>query len=494
MQRISFVQNKITDDWLKKIQSKEKQALKQVKKVFDLDQSDWQVVDFWQNCKNDRQQSCFVHDIWIYRLGNSVYVAKNEEVFEELDQCASRDYQNFASFVQSLFQYEESCVPVNTFSFLDEPEQKPVTFYRSYFLGKWDIVMSIQDCTKISNVTDAKIRELFVLYCKEKESIIQYQNKQLVNIYNRHGRDVINEVLASVFGFLLNVRVPQNYFGYKKFQYTRAYSEKPSNGLERFVVSKALCERMPCLDLKQAMQNVLDQQHKDKIIEEDNQFSVGTQKMAKEDFVDFKNLLQLNWHNANPFQICFKKSGMNYANTTLLRNFIEKNFVHYKDMIQSHVLDQIFGASKDRKIEEFVLPEGNTGRIFTVDYGEILFPELSMPQDEPHYQFRKKSEWHRIKLFLQNVTMENKIYKQAVAETILNLAFISKDFVLQFVHSIPDVFFKYYWDENRFCYFSQTLADYLLSLIAQVRYFFMIDKDCDFVQAKEYIWAYYCLD
>jgi hypothetical protein len=197
----------------------------QVETIVDLDQPGVELL------KTDLSKfgvtnypKCHVHDILILQIEGGLYYAKGEDVYLRVSSRYSLSYKNFLEFSLSLFQFDECSIPERRFCFLDEPEVAEVNFKRSMVQRQLSTIENITDDTRPSTIQDSELRELFIFYLSRKEKLVEKDGSVFDDVFNHHGRDVINEVLASVFGQLLGVPVPCNYFGFKRSQFNPAFT------------------------------------------------------------------------------------------------------------------------------------------------------------------------------------------------------------------------------------------------------------------------------
>ena len=431
------------------IRQRERTVLLRSMQIFDLDEAQNQKLDLWRHVEHLNLDESFIHDMIIFQNKNQKYLAKGEDVFETLQECSVRDYSSFDNFVFSLFAEGEAIVPIQTVKFPDEPELSDLKLYYSDIVRKWESIKKVCDQTSLGEISDPEIRRLVVLYRQEKEQLINMNQDTLVNIFNHHGRDIINEYLASALAYVLDVYTPENFLGVKKIHYWNNNWSLLQDGVERFIVSQALCESLPCSNLKTKLLDCVSC-----------------------NVAEIRQQLSLNWHNANPFRV-LSGSSVVRENQSDLRDLVKKNFLYYKDLIKSDIFDHFLSSYQDRKIEEFLVPNGQEGHIYTIDYGEVFFPELELDLRDSHYIAKKKENFDS---FFANISQiaqkEDPEYKKVVSEFIVSMTYISTIFIKELVAKIPGLFFQYYWDQARSCYNPKTIIDYILSFFAVVRKYF----------------------
>ena len=223
--------------------------INQIETIIDLDRPGVQLL------KTDRSKygvtnypKCHIHDILILNIDGSLFYAKGEDVYLRTSSRYSLSYKNFLEFSLSLFQFDECSVPERRFCFLDEPDVAEVSFEREVIQRQLSAIECITDETQPGNIPDPKIRELFIFYLSRKERLVEKDGAVYDDVFNHHGRDVINEVLASVIGQLLEIPVPRNYFGYKTSQFKMAFSSETHDAgpdHHRYVLSRAVQDTHP---------------------------------------------------------------------------------------------------------------------------------------------------------------------------------------------------------------------------------------------------------
>ena len=188
----------------------------QVESIVDLDRPGVELQKIDQSKYGVTNYSkCHVHDVLVLKIDGKLFYAKGEDVYLRVSSRHSLNYRNFLEFSLSLFQFDDCSVPERKFCFLDEPDIAEVNFERMLVQRHLALIELITDDTRPADIPNPKIRELFIFYLSRKERLVSKDGAVYDDVFNHHGRDVIHEVLASVFGQLLGVPVPRNYFGYK---------------------------------------------------------------------------------------------------------------------------------------------------------------------------------------------------------------------------------------------------------------------------------------
>ena len=375
--------------------------INQVETIIDLNRPGIELL------KTDRSKygvtnypKCHIHDILILSIDGSLFYAKGEDVYLRISSRYSLSYNSFLEFSLSLFQFDECSVPERKFCFLDEPEVAEVNFERGVVQQQLSAIECITDDTQPGNIQDPKLRELFVFYLSRKEKLVEKDGSVFDDVFNHHGRDVIHEVLASVFGQLLGVPVPRNYFGYKDSRFNVAFSdEKQHAGPDhhRYVLSRAVQDTHPSPFLV----DVLNKKFRE---------------------LNITWGLSLFREESNPLNLRFFQN-REPSDSQDFGNLIIAQCSNYADLILSDFLDQLFGGSKDRKPYDYLLPQGLQGPIFTVDFGEMLFPELMFDPFESHYLAQKELRASALRDYFRQIgeLAPDNLYRKTIANLVLRV-------------------------------------------------------------------------
>ena len=428
--------------------------VKQISTVYNLDQPEVELL------KTDRSKfgvadypKCHVHDILILTINGTLFYAKGEDVYLRINSRHSLNYENFYEFAWSLFQYDECSIPHRTFCFLDEPDIPPVDFERVFVQQHAAAIRDITDTTPPSSIQHPKLRELFYFYLSRKERLVTIEGEIYDDVYNRHGRDVIHEVLASALGQLLNIPVPRNYFAYKTSRFKLAFPKQRTDltpDYHRYVLSQAVQLKHPCPSLVEA----LNKQFSDLTILRD---------------------LSLYREQSNPLNLAFFQQ-RKPAQLHDLGNLIIERCLHHRDLIKSDFFDQVLGGTKDRKPFDYLSPQGLAGPIFTVDFGEILFPELVFLPDEQHYLEQKQTRAFMLQHYFDQVRSlpKDDLYRTVIKDLVRTIKNLDLRVLSQFIHAIPEQFLLDHFDPEQYCYQPATLIDFLaqqFQLIAEQKDF-----------------------
>jgi len=415
--------------------------ISQVESIFDLDRPEIELL------KIDRSKygvtnypKCHVHDILILSIDGKLFYAKGEDVYLRVTSRYSLDYNNFLEFSLSLFQFDDCSLHERNFCFFDDPDIATVNFKRTLIQQQLSAIESITDETQPGNILDPKIRELFIFYLSRKERLVSKDGEVYDDVFNHHGRDVIHEVLASVLGQLLGIPVPCNYFGYKTSQFKSVFAkEMPYSGPNhhRYVLSRAIHSKHPCPFLV----DVLNKKFRE---------------------LNILWGLSLYRDESNPLNLRFFQK-RETSDSQDFGNLIIAQCTHYADLIRSDFLDQVLGGTKDRKPYDYLLPMGLRGPIFTVDFGEILFPELMFHSSEPHYVEEKQVRASDLKDYFNQIRSlpPDNLYRKTVADLVFKVKKIGLDFVGCFVDAIPEEFLLDHLEDGQYCYQTATMTDFL---------------------------------
>jgi hypothetical protein len=417
------------------------ELISQVKTIIDMNRPGIELL------KIDRSKygvtnfpECHIHDVFILSIEGSSFYAKGEDVYLRISSRYSLDYRNFLEFSLSLFQFDDCCVQERKICFLDEPDVAEVNFKRDDIQRRFSAIKCITDETQPGDIQDPKIRELFIFYLSRKDRLVEKDGAVYDDVVSHHGRDIIHEVLASVLGQLLGVPVPRNYFGYKSSRCKLAWiNETHYAGPDshRYVLSKAVGDKHPTHFLVK----VLNKKFKERNI-------IWGLSLFREE--------------SNPLNLRFFQS-RETADLQGLGNLIISQCSHYADLILSDFLDRLLGGTKDRKAYDYLLPEGLGGAIFTVDFGEILFPELMFEPGDPHY-LAVKEEWaSALKDYFRQIgeLAPDNPYRKTSAELVLKVRKLDLRVISRLVNAIPEAFLLDHCENGQCCYQTATIVDFL---------------------------------
>ena len=415
--------------------------IRQVETIIDLNRPGIELI------KTDRSKygvtnypECHIHDIFILNIDSSLFYAKGEDVYLRTSSRYSLNYRNFLEFSLSLFQLDECCVQERKFCFLDEPDVAEVSFRRDVIQQQMSAIKCITDETQPCNIQDPIVRKLFIFYLSRKESLVAKDGAVYDDVVNHHGRDVIHEVLASVLGQLLGIPVPRNYFALKSSQFKLAWiNETHYAGPDshRYVLSKAVGDKHPTPFLV----DVLNKKFRE---------------------LDIKWGLSLFREESNPLNLKFFQN-RETADLQDLGNLIISQCTNHADLILSDFLDRLLVGARDRKTYDYLLPLGLQGPIFTVDFGEILFPELMFDPDDPHY-LAKKVEWaSALEDYFRQVgeLAPDNLYRITIADLVLRVRKLDLHVISRLVNAIPETFLLDHPKNGQYCYQAATIIDFL---------------------------------
>jgi hypothetical protein len=428
-------------------------ALEQAGIVYDLDAPDVETLKTIESTFfGSMSRHSHVHELSWLKIGEQYYLAKSEDVFLNINRPNVLNYSDFQAFCSSIFEVGEYFTPERIFRFPEEPETNTVSFSANNVMGKIALIRSLSDHTPISSIEDNLIRQLFILYLSKKERLVELDGKIYDNVFNHRGRDILNEVIASIFAKFLQVKIPNNFFGIKSNCYRMQSTPRGINDHQarsRYVLSKLLTKDMNCQSLDMALNDT---------------------KLHASNGSGFSLRFPSALTNANPLGI--RHFSENSTPEHLARKkLIQSQFVQYSDLIYSDFFDRLLGGWQDRKLQEYLLPQGQFGPIYTVDYGEILFPELEFERDDPHYLIKREQHITSFISFLEEVAgmASGNIYKATIAQPVFLFTALPHNLFRRLISKIPAFFFQSHWDDCRYAYNPDTLVDFFEHLKQAVR-------------------------
>lgn len=418
--------------------------LRQVSRVYDLDREVDEVLEIIpHNAGNDRISNQHIHDLHRLKIQGERFIAKAEDVLEDL-HLLSVNYHNFASFALSLFSFSESVTPYwNYRKILPSGEIVAKKFVYWQILSQQALLRSIKESDSPSSLAEGDIRLLFEIYQQRKKDLLSIDQKYHERIFCLNARDIVNEVLASIFAQILKVQVPRNFFAKKIRKYTRPQGENGEESL-RFVISRCVGDNFPACTLLHCLDELL----------------------PRDSRLDILYRLVTHWHYGNPFYYEGREKILSQEKREQrkeIRDIIRSSFQNYQDMIYSDMLDHLFSASRDRKIQEFLTPGKLDGPIFTVDYGDVFFVELSFASDHPLYLKQKELELSKIEHYFQDVLADTgrREYRRGLEEFLARASTVSADFLEELILGIAPEYFISRQDCPEPAYRRETLLDYL---------------------------------
>jgi len=415
--------------------------IRQVETIIDLDRPEVELL------KVDRSKygvtnypNCHVHDVLTLNIRGKLFYAKSEDVYLRLSSPHALNYTTFYAFSLSLFQLDDSSVPERIFRFPDDPDIAAVKFERALLRQQRSLIESITDGTSPGDIPDPKVRQLFIFYLSRKERLVSDDGTLYDDVFNHHGRDLIHEVLASVVGQLLNIPVPRSFFGHSSSNIRLASSNTPQClGPEnhRYVVSEAIPGEHP----SPLLLDVLNRRFKE------HNIIWG---------------LSLYRNESNPLNLSSFQNE-NAPDPNSVGHLIIASCANYADLIRSDFLDHLLGGSRDRKPFDYFLPKGLQGPIYTLDFGEILFPELVFAPSDPHYLREREAQAHLLTDYFQRVKelSRNSPYRRVIADLVTKIKEIDGAFFSRLISAIPETFLFETSASTQYSYQTATLIDFL---------------------------------
>ena len=365
----------------------------------------------WTALNPDRGRH--VHELVRAHRGARRWLAKSADVWRPLGSTGTGDYRSFHAFAESLFEEGDGTVPIRRIRHPDEPEIPDREFRSSLVHRNMEALASISDETPPREIEDADLRALFVLYRGRKERLILAQDREHENVFTHHGRDVILEVFSSLFGRALGVAVPQNRFGLRTFEFAQPGKQGRVRHRMPYALSAMIAPER-CLNLLGFLR---DSAH-----------------------ADLAHAMGWELHSANPLSLQFFLGEVSGAREEAGR-FLLEGLERAADLIRSDLLDVLLDAREDRSIEEFLLPRGGTGPVYTVDFGESLFPELALSPGEPHFLQASRAHCGRVVAHFRRAQAlpEGNVYRRETGRMLARFLRLPDEFYLEFFSRIPDL-------------------------------------------------------
>ncbi|MCP4410666.1 MAG: hypothetical protein GY807_23585 [Gammaproteobacteria bacterium] len=438
-------------------------AIEQLKTVYNLDSPGVDIIKtigstFFANLSRHSH----VHELLWLKINDQHFLAKSEDVYLSMSHPHVLDYTDFYSFSISLFELGDYSTPERTFRFPEEPEIKDIIFSENEVLGKIGTIRDMKDQSSISSIQDPLIRKLFVFYLSRKEKLIDINGKPHENVFNHRGRDILNEVIASSLAKFLQIKVPNNFFGIKSMSYRLPLAGENSKivqAVSRYVLSELLSKKLDCPSLDGVLGDVERSGYMG------SEFSVRSPSCLT---------------NANPLGIRHF-SRQSTPEHLKKKKLILGNLPHYPDLVYSDFFDRLLGGWKDRKLQEYLLPKGPYGPIYTVDYGEILFPELEFEKDDPHYRHQRDQHITSFLNYLDGVASlaGGNIYKALIFQPVFLFTMLPRGLFKNLVSNIPSLYFSSHWDDMRYAYNPETLIDFFEYLKNAVKGWLVDSEEAD---------------
>ncbi|MEN8130937.1 MAG: hypothetical protein ABFS45_12240 [Pseudomonadota bacterium] len=428
-------------------------AIEQVKYICNLDSPGVDIIKtIGSTFFAGLSRHSHVHELLWLKINDQHFLAKGEDVYLSISHPHVLDYTDFHSFSISLFELGDYSTPERTFRFPEEPEIKDIKFSENEVLGKIGTIRGIKDQSSISSIEDPLIRKLFVFYLSRKEKLIDINGKLHENVFNHRGRDILNEIIASSLAKFLQIKVPNNFFGIKSISYglpLAGGASKIYQAGSRYVLSELLTKDLNCPSLDVVLGDV-------------------EQSGCVRSEFSFRSPNYLT--NANPLGIRHF-SRQSTPEHRKKKKLILDHLPHYPDLVYSDFFDRLLGGWKDRKLQEYLLPKGLYGPIYTVDYGEILFPELEFEKDDPHYRHQRDQHITAFLNYLDGVASLSggNIYKTLIAQPVFLFTMLPRDLFKNLVSNIPSLYFSSHWDDTRYAYNPETLIDFFEHLKNSVK-------------------------
>lgn len=427
----------------------EPRSLNSVGRVFDLDEIEPEILrtrpsGFARITPGIRH----VHPLVCLKIGKCFYYGKNENVYIRLGPDHPLDFSTPVRFAESIFREDDGFVPQREFQLPAEPEPIDFTVRRSELPSLLQALDRIGDESRPEDIVDPQARRLFRLYRFRKENLRDMGGMVYENVFNHSGRDVVLEVLASVLGRLLDVRVPRNYAGWQWDEFVYPFASEPElrrrKIRSRWVLSRVVSGNSEYRTLADEL---------------------GLLFREREGEADLRHWLAFSWKAANPLSLgCYEREG-NASQPSAIREALERHFHRFPDIIRSDCFDQIVGGWRDRNLFEFILPAGREGPVYTVDYGEILFPEIALSPGEPGYL--KKREAHSVEIidYVERVARLDRYspYRAVAVRTLGLFLMLSPGIFGKLLGRIPELFFRHGVDDRRYSCRPETIEDFFVT-------------------------------
>ncbi|MCP5484334.1 MAG: hypothetical protein H7A22_02285 [Spirochaetales bacterium] len=438
---------------LLRLKRREHAILRSSARVIDLDESSFQITDVLpSDFGRGHLPNAHVHEILVAQSGASRFFCKGEDAYVPVDSRNGPDFRSFRSFVDTLFDEGEGTTPFREFFFEEEPEIAPVRFLRASVPDP-ELLRGIADETAADSIKDPELRKLFLYYLSRKERIVRIGDREFENAFSHHGRDVVTEFLASNLGHLLEVPVPRNFLGLRTLITGRKQKsrELASHLRIRYVVSRALSTAT----LPPPLTSVLARIYREDLHDPDSARQFGVSQGEANPL----RLEHSSWHG--------RDCTIDSADAACV---LQTRFRRHADLIRSDVLDRLLFAGMDRKLDEYLVPFGQDGPIFTVDYGEVLFPELQFEVGDRHYEQRLEQHLRQVSEYVIVVHSLPAVsaYRLYALRTLALFILIAPGFFEQIINNIPPIFFRYHYEERRRSCLPETLIDCIQRVQATV--------------------------
>ncbi|MDT8448444.1 MAG: hypothetical protein RRB13_16250 [bacterium] len=448
------------------------QAFTQLGEVVDLDAADFELVQVIPaDVTGGASGNPRVHSLLVFRRQEQLYFAKPEVAMRSLRDPGAHDYRSFAKFALSLFDCGDGdTTPIWEHNSPEEPEAPPLIITQAQVLKNQALLEAMESPNGAAS--EPWLNVLYKYYQAKKSALINLGGETFEPFFSHQGRDLVGEVLVSAVGRILGVPVPLNHLAVRREE--EQWGQGPGCWCQwqsRYLLSEALGNRRDVPNLADLLKEAyLQRLHQSEYVED----------------------LKTAWHEANPLGLPFflgQFHEMGRQRAELCLGLLKRP----EDLIASDLLDRMLGGVADRKLQEYLLPQGAEGPVYTLDFGESFFDELALEPTDPHY-IRRRNQWFK-RLggdfeALSHLDGGGRI-KQVWSQMLAKLVSLPGGYFVRLVHQVPPLFARSGRSDGADSCHLETLGDYLESLRSLCRQYFRLTGPLDQIGAQRRMLDYF---